>query len=171
MKILGDEKLPKVEIQRWLESVNQQVVAQTDISEFQESFNRFILFFIKQNPNTQFELIIPPYSTLQHILIKENFIHSQFALELKWILQATKDYPNVRVYGFDNLPYTDDIANYRDFTHYNTDMNSLQLDAIKDKSHILTLENIDMYLNVMHQKIQNYDLAPLIDIAKNAIKY
>ena len=77
------------------------------------------------------------------------------------------------MYGFNNLSYTDtdDIANYRDFTHYNTDMNSLQLDAIKNKSHILTLENIDMYLNTMQQKIQNYDITPLIDIAKNTLEY
>lgn len=167
----GFEKLPKVEIKRWLESVNQQAVAQTDISEFQESFNHFILSFIKQNPNSQFELIIPPYSILQYVSVKDDFMHSQFALALKWLLQAIKNYTNARVYGFDNLSYTDDIANYRDFTHYNTDMNSLQLDAIKNKSHILTLENIDMYLNTMQQKIQNYDITPLIDIAKNTLEY
>ena len=86
----GFEKLPKVEIKRWLESVNQQAVAQTDISEFQESFNHFILSFIKQNPNSQFELIIPPYSILQYVSVKDDFMHSQFALELKWLLQAIK---------------------------------------------------------------------------------
>lgn len=165
----GFQNWPKAEQQRLLNLNNQKIATQVDIKEFQESFNRFILPFIEQNPNTQFELIIPPYSILQYVFIKRDFTRSQFAMELKWLLQATKNYQNVRVYGFDDLDYVENIANYRDFKHYNVDMNSFQLDAIKDRNHILTLENVDSYLQIMQQKIQNYDVFPLLAIAKRML--
>ena len=57
-----------------------------------------------------------------------------------------------KIYGFDTLDYADDIASYRDFIHYNVDMNSLHLDSIKQGKHILDSNNIDSYLKVMEDK-------------------
>lgn len=54
------------------------------------------------------------------------------------------------------------LENYCDETHYNVDMNSMQIDAIANGTHILTPENIDEYLQTMGNKIKAYDLAPLI---------
>lgn len=44
-------------------------------------------------------------------------------------------------------------------------MNSLQLSAIQNKTHILTLDNMESYFDTLEQKIQDYDITPLIDKA------
>ena len=88
------------------------------------------------------------------------------ALNLKWFVQELEKYPNAKIYGFDALDYADDIANYIDFLHYNTDMNSLHLDSIKQRKHILDSNNIDSYLRTMEDKIKNYDLKPFIEKVK-----
>ena len=66
----------------------------------------------------------------------------------------------------DDLDYADDIRNYKDQAHYNIDMNSMHLDAIKNNTHILTTQNMDRYFELMEQKIRAYDLEPLIQIIK-----
>ncbi|MCI5967923.1 hypothetical protein [Helicobacter sp.] len=164
----GFENFPKGEMRALLKAIASKETGQIEILDFQNGFNASILPFIKAHPNTQFYFIIPPYSTASYKIDKGKF--ERLALRLKWLLQQTKDYQNVSVYGFDNLSYTDNIANYRDFVHYNSDMNSWHLDAIKGGEHILTLENVNAYLKTMGQKIQAYDIAPLVDIAKNTLK-
>ena len=88
---------------------------------------------------------------------------------LTWLIGELEAYPNTKIYGFDTLDYADNIANYSDLVHYNIDMNSMQLDAIRDNTHRLTSENIEEYLKIMKQKIQEYDVEPLVKIAKEAL--
>ena len=45
-------------------------------------------------------------------------------------------------------------------------MNSMQLDAIRDETHILTPHNIEEYLNIMRRKIDEYDAKPIIKTIK-----
>ena len=81
---------------------------------------------------------------------------------LIWFVKESVQYDNIKIYGFDTTNYPDNILNYRDSIHYNVDMNSMQIDAIANGTHILTPENIDEYLQTMENKIKAYDLAPLI---------
>ncbi|MBX7490404.1 hypothetical protein [Helicobacter turcicus] len=136
-----------------------------DISKQQKFIESYTLSFIKSNPNTNFHLILPPYSRLKFKIDSNAFIERKKLCI--WLLHQTKDLKNVTIYGFDTLDYPDSIANYIDLIHYANDMNSLQLDAIQNKTHILTLNNVESYFNALEQKIRNYDLTPLIDIAKN----
>lgn len=78
--------------------------------------------------------------------------------------------PNAILYGFDDLDYADHIENYRDLTHYNIDMNLMQLDAIRDETHTLTPHNIEEYLNTMRRKIDEYDPKPIIETIKAALQ-
>ncbi|ECP6784584.1 hypothetical protein FUW64_03195, partial [Campylobacter jejuni] len=61
----------------------------------------------------------------------------------------------------------DNIKNYKDPAHYNTDMNSMQLNAIRDNTHILNTQNIVKYLNTMERKIKEFDLTPFVEYIKN----
>ncbi|HEG0496238.1 TPA: hypothetical protein SB541_000155 [Campylobacter jejuni] len=138
-----------------------------------------LLDFIKAHPNTQFHLIIPTYSRMLYRILfldkgyyynKNSILFSKYQAILKWLIKETSKYPNVKIYGFDDLSYADNIANYKDPVHYNIDMNSMQLDAIKNHTHILTPENMDKYFKIMEEKIKNYDLNPfLIYIKKNKL--
>lgn len=90
-----------------------------------------------------------------------------WAKSLRYFITQSSSYKNVKVYGFDDLDYADDIANYKDLAHYNKDLNSFQLDAIKNQTNILTPQNIDKYLKTMEQKIKSYDIKPFIKALEN----
>lgn len=135
------------------------------ISKAQDYINEYVFSFVVSHPNTKFEFIIPPYSRLFYRLESgENF--AKFAAILRWFVKESQRYENARIYGFDDLDYLDDIANYGDAIHYTAQMNSFQLDAIKTNTHRITSENIDTYLAIMQSKIENYDITPL----QNALK-
>lgn len=140
-----------------------------DLEKQRSYIQTYVLDFVAENPKTQFFFIVPTYSRLSYRIGSGDFDNKVFynrALNLKWFVQELEKYPNAKIYGFDTLDYADDIANYRDFTHYNVDMNSLHLDSIKQGKHILDSNNIDSYLKAMEDKIKNYDLKPFIEKAK-----
>lgn len=140
-----------------------------DLEKQRNYIQTYVLDFVAENPQTQFYFIVPTYSRLSYRIGSDNFDNKVFynrALNLKWFVQELEKYPNTKIFGFDTLDYADDIANYKDFTHYNVDMNSLHLDSIKQGKHILDSNNIDSYLKAMEDKIKNYDLKPFIEKAK-----
>lgn len=140
-----------------------------DLEKQRSYIQTYVLDFVAENPKTQFFFIVPTYSRLSYRIGSGDFDNKVFynrALNLKWFVQELEKYPNAKIYGFDTLDYAGDIANYRDFTHYNVDMNSLHLDSIKQGKHILDSNNIDSYLKAMEDKIKNYDLKPFIEKAK-----
>lgn len=143
-----------------------------NITKQQEYINQYLINFIKKYTNTKFSIIIPPYLKLFYVIensfTDDNSIHFYTWSEiLKWFIKETSKLENVKVYGFDDLDYADDIANYNDLSHYNKDLNSIQLDAIKNQTNILTPQNIDKYLAIMEQKIKSYDIKPFIKALEN----
>lgn len=131
-----------------------------------------ILRIIKENPQIEFYLIFPPHTRFYYALFPFSEAHhkgrkgKEIFAEVRQILpyftQEVENLKNAKIYGFDNLDYADNIANYIDHEHYYLDMNSMQLDAIANGTHILTAQNIDKYLATMESKIKNYDITPLI---------
>lgn len=132
------------------------------IQSNQKYLEENLLVFVRQNPRVKFFIVIPTYSRLFYRLNDE--FQPKAKVILKWLV--SQNLPNMKIYGFDDLDYADDIANYKDLTHYNVDMNSMQLDAIASGTHILTPQNIDSYLATMESKIKNYDITPLIEQIK-----
>ncbi|WP_096024627.1 hypothetical protein [Campylobacter lanienae] len=149
-----------------------------DISPQQDYLHKYLIRFFRDYPNTKFSIIIPTYSRLfyhmQNILMQNIEIYKDnskffytWEKSLRYFITQSSSYKNVKVYGFDDLDYADDIANYKDLIHYNTNLNSIQLDAIKNQTNILTPKNIDKYLKTMEQKIKSYDIKPLIKALEN----
>lgn len=171
-------------IQKWLENSENEQITNTikelsnmieptpynpkpfsnSIKTHQKYITNNLLIFARQNSNTQFSIIIPTYSRLFYRL--NDKIYPQAKVILKWLANETANLKNIKIYGFDDLSYADEIANYKDLTHYNVDMNSMQIDAIANATHILTAENIDEYLQTMEHKIKSYDLASLLQKIK-----
>ena len=134
------------------------------IRAHQKYVDENLLTFARQNPSVKFSIVIPTYSRLYYRLNDEVFPKARVIL--KWLINEVANLENVKIYGFDDLTYADKISNYKDLTHYNVDMNSMQLDAIASGTHILTPQNIDEYLATMEAKIKAYDLTPLINEIK-----
>ena len=171
--------------QRYLGVINQILTAKEfnpsksiDIDKNKAILQEYLLSFIQKNKDTNFYFIIPTYSRLIYRLNnddrayynKDFILFSKFKALLKWFIEETSQYPNVKIYGFDDLDYADNIVNYKDPSHYNIDMNSMQLDAIKNNTHILTPQNMDKYFEIMEEKIRNYDLEPFKQKAKETLE-
>lgn len=145
-----------------------------DKLKIQKYIKEHILLYVRQNPQINFHFILPtqsrffwkiPYFWNQSKRSAEQY-YADWKEMIKWFIKESKQYKNVKIYGFDTLNYADNLDNYIDARHYNVDMNSMQLDAIANGTHILTPQNIDEYLQTMENKIKAYDLAPLIEEIK-----
>jgi hypothetical protein len=74
------------------------------------------------------------------------------------------------VFGFDDMDFTADIANYKDQSHYHKDINSKILQLMSDQSHILTEDNIEEYLKKIAGLAHSYDVKRLADEFKACLK-
>ena len=151
------------------------VHSQVNTKIHQANTKKILLDFIASHPNTKFHLLIPTYSRMLYAVNakggefyfnKDFILFSQYQDVLKWLIRETQNYPNVKIYGFDDLDYADNIANYKDPSHYNIDMNSMQLDAIANQTHILTTQNMEEYFKTMETRIKNYNLEPFMQQIK-----
>lgn len=148
-----------------------------DIKENQKYIQKYLLTFIKDNPQTQFHLIIPNYSRILYKMYLQNSYYnvdsslfSRYRAVLKWLITEIQKYPNAKIYGFDDLDYANDLKNYTDAPHYRPDMNLKQLEAIKNQSHILTPQNMDNYFEIFEEKIRNFDTQAIEDLVKKKLK-
>ena len=137
-----------------------------DIQPIIEHLNTHFVRFIKENPKTQFHIILPTYSRLSYRLSPPQNFYA-WAQIISYFIPYCEQFSNVKFYGFDHLDYADNIANYNDLYHYYYDLNSFHLDAIAQNAFILNSQNIVPYLRFMEQKIMQYDAKPLIDMIKS----
>lgn len=119
----------------------------------------YLLSFIKEHPNTHFSLIIPPYSRL-HWRIHGSDKLAKWQESITYLTQEIAELPNASMYGFDDLNYTTQIANYMDPEHYNIDMNRIFIQALRERTHIIDKANVSSYLWQMEQNIRDYDVVP-----------
>ncbi len=134
-----------------------------DIIELQNNIDHTLIKFIAQYPNTQFILFFPPYSRIQYA-INAQFNPSSFErykASVKYLVDKSSRYPNLKIYGWGNHPFVDNIANYKDLKHYHQKINSWMLRAIKKDEGLLTPGNVDSYLNLFTKKALSYDITPL----------
>lgn len=109
-----------------------------------------------KNHNTQFHLIIPPYSALYWAHHFDN-IDCKMA-PYRYLIEKSAAYDNIHIYWLYDEDFVFDIANYKDLTHYHPKINSIELDYIKQKSHIITPKNYKQKLQNFKRKLKNFDL-------------
>ncbi|EAH8202145.1 hypothetical protein CK568_02620 [Campylobacter lari] len=141
---------------------------QVKMKQMQNILKVYLLEIIEKNPQIDFDILIPSYSRLFYSIDNgdRGLYFSRIKSILHWIVLETSKYQNVKIYGFDDLDYADNIANYRDLTHYNIDMNEMQLIAIKNQTNILTKTNIEEYLENFENKIRKYNIDEFIKAVK-----
>ena len=65
--------------------------------------------------------------------------------------------------------FLNDISNYKDLTHYHQNMNSQMLQSFKNKTELLTIENIEKYIDMSEKKALNYDIGKIADKIKERL--
>ena len=84
------------------------------------------------------------------------------------VVNETSKYSNVFIYGFDDQSFLDDLANYKDTSHYSPEYNSRILTWIKNGEHLLNTENLENYISAITSKAEEYSV---IDIGHQIKKY
>lgn len=123
-------------------------------------FEDAIVKIVAEHQKTQFYLFFPPYSRLQYAIRKQSDPQSfeEYLETLRIVVNESAQYPNVKVFGFDTESFLDDIANYKDTSHYHQRYNSEILRWMGKRQHQLTASNLDAYINEISERAKNYPL-------------
>ncbi len=143
-----------------------------ELIEIKEYVETYLLQYIKSYPNTKFYLCFPPYYRSYYASIRqvEYEKYSIYEDVIRFLVNQSKIFPNLEIYGFEDSTYVNHIENYKDQTHYNIDMNFYMLHSIANKKHLLTKDNIDTYLKTIESEALNFDLRALYNHACELLK-
>lgn len=136
--------------------LGEAVQDRTSVEKMRKIFDTEIFPILKNNPLTKFSIIIPPYSALY--LAKNKSYFKDNLKAYKYLLERVKLLENVDVYWFFDEKFIFDIANYRDLIHFLPKYNSFQIDAIKDRTHLLTEKNYAKKEASLLKKLDQFDL-------------
>ena len=139
-----------------------------DLALIKELFDKDVIEPIKNHQDTEFIMIVAAYSVVKSaIAFQTNPAGARLQKYfLKYLLD--QNLPNLKVYGFDDMGFTDNIANYVDLGHYSKDINSKMLDWIAQKKGILTTQNFDEYWDKYEQKSKAFDLSKFLEELQKA---
>lgn len=139
-----------------------------DLALIKELFDKDVIEPIKNHQDTEFIMIVAAYSVVKSAIAFQT--NPAGARLQKYFLRYLLDQnlPNLKVYGFDDMGFTDDIANYVDLGHYSKDINSKMLDWIAQKKGILTTQNFDEYWDKYEQKSKAFDLSKFLEELQKA---
>lgn len=156
-----------------IKSQEQESLADVDtvINKAKVYIDENILSFVKTEPNTHFILFDPPYSRIQYAIwaqydLPKFEIYKEI---LKYLAKKSDEYSNLEIYSFGEEPFIDDIATYKDLTHYHYSINSWMLSSMSKKKGLLHEETIDQYIENITRKALDYDLIELDNKIKNNI--
>ena len=125
---------------------------------------------IKDNDGVDFHLMFPPYSRFLYSLwMKKNpYKYLLYKETTRYLVVNGSKYKNLKIYSFDDMQYLDDLNNYRDMRHYNTDMNEIMLEAIRDQKHILNKNMFDDFIKSLDKINSNYPLGKELNYLLNS---
>ncbi len=136
--------------------IKAKKIENIDIDKIKAHIEKYLLKYPKEHENTDFILIIPPYSLIYNAISAQikNETQAQKII-IKYILEAKLK--NLKIYAFDNMDFTKKLENYGDLAHYKKEIDSLILDMISKNIGLLTLENFDAYWQAYEQEAKNFD--------------
>ncbi|MFQ6759874.1 MAG: hypothetical protein ACLRFM_00520 [Alphaproteobacteria bacterium] len=109
-----------------------------------------------ENQKTKFHLIIPPYSGIYWAYDFKKFDCRM--RPYKYLIEQTDGYKNVVVYWLYDEDYVFDITKYKDLTHYTDAMNSMQLDVVKNRSHVINVQNYDAKIQKFKTRVSKINM-------------
>jgi hypothetical protein len=136
-------------------------------AEFKEKLNLTrqimddsLFSIIKEHPNTHFHVIFPPYSRFLYALWRDKnpYKYELYIETIRYLVSKGATYNNLTTYSFDDMDYLNNLNNYRDMRHYNTDMNETMLASIADKKNVINVNNIEEFIALIDLKNSTYEI-------------
>ena len=128
-----------------------------------------VLRHVRRHPETRFDFFFPPYYRATYgIWHQARPIHSAVHIAMiRYLAEQAEALPNMRVSGFETESFPDDIANYKDLSHYADAIDSKILAALKAESHVITRRNVDAYVDASVARAREFDLEGLAASLRN----
>lgn len=127
-----------------LESLSSIAVDKTMMN----NFHRDIVAIVKNNPDIEFTVFLPPYSLAHQksSFLKDKQSFQQYAKHREYIMKELIQYKNVSLYDFEtHLPTISNLTNYRDLTHYSQNINNFMVDSFAHGKQKVTSKNIVLF--------------------------
>ncbi|MGN0009258.1 MAG: hypothetical protein ACI33N_06350 [Desulfovibrionaceae bacterium] len=143
-----------------LDSKNYRFISGNSINHI-SYINKYIVKHIKNHPETTFYMIFPPYFKYLFARYKQKNqpaydIHKDV---IRYMATMSAQYTNLKVFGFENEPFTYNISLYRDLYHYHESINSLMLHRMANNENLLTPDNVESYLAECERQATQFDMA------------
>lgn len=133
--------------------------------------DKYLLEYVKKHPETNFHLVFPPYYRLVYAkwLRYEPDRFQIYLDSIRYLVENSRKYPNLYVYGFEDHDFVDSIENYADPYHYHPRINSMMLEAIRNASK-LNEKNMDAYLGFIAEKAADYDFDGFVSKMRESLR-
>ena len=148
---------------------SDNIVSTDTILQINTTVTETIERFVKKYPQTNFYCYFNPDSLLAHSI--ENAFGT-FGFYKEFVRQTVSKlvpYPNVKIYGFDNLEFTQDLSYYKDLTHYKPEINTMLLKLTGRDEYRLYSNNVDSYLSKLTERVETYDLVGFNEMIQKGI--
>lgn len=131
-----------------------------ELNKSKKYVDDYILSFVEKYPDTEFILVLPPYSRLNYAMLAQYDVDkfSIYTSMVKYLVSKSNRYANLKIFGWGNESFVDDIGTYKDPSHYKHTINSWMLSAIPRDEGLLNDSNIDTYLDLFSKKALKFDL-------------
>lgn len=142
-----------------VKAVDRELV-ERNVANDRKVFSESLLKSAAQYPQTVFYLFFPPYSRLNYGILKQSNPQrfEEYVGILRMVIRDAEKFPNIKVFGFETEDFLDDIANYKDTSHYHQRINSQMLHWMKNGKHELTLSNLEPYIQEITERAAGYPL-------------
>ncbi|MCW8930259.1 MAG: hypothetical protein OQL19_08495 [Gammaproteobacteria bacterium] len=133
----------------------------------------YFLNLVKKHTQTEFIVIFPPYSRIRFAIwaqTNKEYYEVHKAI-VKYMSEKDDELSNLKVFAFENEEFLDNIAQYKDLTHYEKGINSWMLRSVKNEYGRLDSKNLPHYFQSIDEKNLNFDLLLLQNQIDFAIKY
>lgn len=140
-------------------NINHKEVSPDNKSKIIKYLYDNIIVVVKNNPNTEFDLIFPPVSNLElaRMIRNEEQSFAKQEVAIRYLVSKSQIYKNLKIYAFDDSPTIGKIEDFKDRTHFNPWVNSYILNEIKNNKNIISQDNVQKYLDDIHKKAVSVD--------------
>ena len=131
-------------------TINHKKINSKEKKEIQDYLDKNIFNIVKENPKTQFYLVLPQTSSLEiarEIRSNDELNFQRQKEGIKYLASQSSKYNNLKIFTFEDLKKLDDIKQYKDLTHFHPNLNSYIINAIQKNTNRLTIKNVNKYIN------------------------
>ena len=166
LRFLLTKTIPNA-IQKQSESDN--LVSKDTLLQIDTTVTETIEGFVKKYPQTNFYCYFNPDSLLAHSIENALGIFGFYKEFVRESVNKLASYQNIKIFGFDNLEFTQDLSYYKDLTHYKPEINSMILKLIGKNEYRLSSNNVDSYLSKLTERVEAYDLVAFNEMIQKGI--